>query len=272
MNYRQFLKKLLFCLLLLLPLVSCEKSTGPVTSEPEVPVLPPLLLNWTAQQSIVCFGTSITAGYIGSGSIFRPTPAGTMLVDTLLLSKQGQAGRFDWPDYAYPAELGKTLKINVFNQGYIGATTQEALTLVSDSVLTKSPVLVLLEFGANDLLQGVDVHVTEQRLDSLVDIIQTGGTAVVLISFLYPEMIDGIPSDHPLASEKALGWSYLEMLRRVASAKSIQMVEYALVGIYWNEDMMSDLIHPNEQGYKRMQENISRALSRTFEENDMLAP
>jgi len=271
MNFRLLSKNPLVWSFLLLPLLSCEKSTGPGIYEPEVPVLPPLLLEWTDQQSIVCFGTSITAGYTGFGHTAGPIVPGTWTFDSSLSRKLLAAESYSWPDYAYPAQLGKTLKIRVYNQGYLGATTQRALTLVFDSVLSKSPVLVLLEFGANDLLQGIDASVAEQRLDSLIGIIEAAGSQVVLISFLYPEMIQNIPPDHPLAGEKEIGWTYLEMLRRVASENSIQIVEYALVGIYWYDEMMSDDIHPNEAGYKRMQENISRSLSRTFSENGMLA-
>jgi lysophospholipase L1-like esterase len=41
-------------------------------------------------------------------------------------------------------------------------------------------------------------------------------------------------------------------------------------GIYWNASMMSDLLHPNRDGYRKMQENISNALVLTFRKNGML--
>jgi lysophospholipase L1-like esterase len=174
------------------------------------------------------------------------------------------------PAYAYPALLDSTLKIRVHNQGQVGATTQRAMDIVADSVFSRNPALVLLEFGANDFLQHVRDSLVEQRLGRLIDTLQWFGSKVIFISFLNPEMIASLPSDHFLASRKQEASVFLEMLRRVATNHAILFVEYAMRGIYWNTNMMSDELHPNQAGYRRMQENISRALVNTFQQNGML--
>jgi lysophospholipase L1-like esterase len=93
---------------------------------------------------------------------------------------------------------------------------------------------------------------------------------VVLIGFLYPEMITSVPSNSYLVNRKEDAEAYLKMLRGLAENHAILFVENAMKGIYWNSDMMSDPIHPNKNGYRKMQENISRALVKTFEKNKML--
>ena len=246
----------------LLFFVSCDEPTPAI---PYSEALPAINVPWTAQQSLVCFGTSLTYGWMSepnqranarSGECREP---GSSQVAT------------PPPAYAYPALLQATLKIGVVNQGQVGATTQRALEIVGDSVLSRNPALVLLEFGANDFLQEVTDSLVERRLGRLIDTLQLSGSKVILVSFLNSEMIASVPSDHPLADRKQEAYVFLGMLRRVAMIHNDLFVEYAMRGIYWNTSMMSaDGFHPNRAGYQRMQENISRALVNTFQTNGML--
>lgn len=248
-------------------IISCHEATSPPEEISEA--LPAIEVPWTSQQSVVCFGTSLTYGFIWDEPIVVPGEKKLQQNPiTPLLDNSSQLTSY--PTYAYPALLGASLKIKVFNQGNVGATTQRALDIVRDSIFNKNPALVLLEFGANDLLRGIKDSLVEVRLGRLIDTLQTFGSRVVLISFLYKEMIDSIPADHFLANQKAEGSKFLELLRRVASNHSILFVENAMNGIYWNKAMMSDVFHPNEEGYKKMQENISKALIKTFQKNGML--
>lgn len=248
-------------------IISCHEPTSP--PEEISDALPAIDVPWTTQQSVICFGTSLTYGFIWDEPIVVPGEKKLQQNPiTPLLDNSSQSTSY--PTYAYPALLGASLKIKVFNQGNVGATTQRALDIVRDSIFNKNPALVLLEFGANDLLRGIKDSLVEVRLGRLIDTLQTFGSRVVLISFLYKEMIDSIPADHFLANQKAEGSKFLDMLRRVASNHSILFVENAMNGIYWNKSMMSDVFHPNEEGYKKMQENISKALIKTFQKNGML--
>ncbi len=241
---------------------SCDEPVSPTQSE----ALPSIDVPWTVQQSLVCFGTSLTYGFMWqqSGRSVNPlfSQHDSRMSYTSVVTPP--------PTYAYPALLDSTLKIRVYNQGYPGATTQRALEIVADSVFRWNPALVLLEFGANDFLQHIQDSLVEQRLGRLIDTIHSFGSKVILISFLNPEMIAILPSNHFLYSRRQEAPVFLEMLRRVASNHSILFVEYAMRGIYWNTSMMSDEFHPNQAGYRRMQQNISRALVNTFQKNGML--
>ena len=234
---------------------SCDHVTDPNDPGLKVP--------WNNGQSIVCFGTSLTAGYLGGWS----NPIFVSATTPYVLSKQSSASAAD--STSYPALLGNVLRIKVFNQGYIGATTQDALNIVGDSVFTKHPAIVLLEFGANDLLQSIDVETTQRQLARLIDTIRAFGSKVVLISFLYTEMIDSIPSTSFLYSRKADGYSYLAMLEQVGSGHADIFIEKAMKGIYWHSNLMSDALHPNQAGYRIMEDNIQSFLDGTFRRNAM---
>ncbi len=261
-NHPTYWSRILLSVIVVL-FASCDEPTSP-TQDSEA--LPAIVVPWTAQQSLVCFGTSLTYGFMWPES-GRPTDIDPGRYYSQMPANQALTLG---PAYAYPALLDSTLKIRVHNVGQVGATTQRALNIVADSVFSRNPALVLLEFGANDFLQHVSDSLVEQRLVRLIDTLQWFGSKVILISFLNPEMIASVPSDHFLADRKEEASVYLQMLRRIATIQGILFVEYAMRGIYWNTNMMSDELHPNQAGYRRMQENISRALVNTFQQNGML--
>jgi acyl-CoA thioesterase I len=249
----------------LLLFVSCDNPTNIADIQSGIEVLPAIDIPWTNEQSLVCFGTSLTYGFMWEW--YHP-PVGPVSLKSQPLPRISNINSIDTT--SYPALLARTLTITVYNQGYVGATTEKGLEIVGDSVFTKNPAVVLLEFGADDFLQQTNVQVVEQRLGRLIDTLNLIGSKVILISFLYPEMIRSVPSTYFLASHKDTALAYLNMLRRVADNHNILFVEDAMEGIYWNADLMSDVIHPNKNGYRRMQENISRALVNTFQKNGML--
>jgi lysophospholipase L1-like esterase len=252
---------------------SCSNSsTGPVDANQP---LPALSITWTASNSIVCFGTSLTYGYRYYNSlVIRPpakSPAGNN--DTPPPYLKNYLDRLSslsfTVDSSYPSYLAEQLKIRVENQGYVGAKTDRAIQLVNDSVLSKNPAVVLLEFGANDFIQGIVADSAEAHLNQLVTIIQNHGSKVILISFMHPDMVNHITDTSVLAPHKDLALAYYAMLKRVAQRFSIEIVEYPLQGIFGYPAYMSDFIHPNGLGYKKMEENISQALSLTFRANGM---
>lgn len=266
---RLYLKVLFFTGLLFF--VSCDNSVSPppeTNSEHEI--LPAIDVPWTGQQSLVCFGTSLTYGYMPDDPISPKIPSDINFQQPPYVPKILSINKINSDTASYPALLAGSTVIKVYNEGYIGATTNYALEFAINSVFTKKPALVLLEFGANDFLQEIDSKVVESNLSKLIDTIRQFGSKVVLISFLCREMISNLPPDSYFASRKEDAEMYLKMLKRVAENNSVLFVENAMKGIYWKPDMMSDAIHPNAKGYRRMYENIFSALIKTFEANNML--
>jgi hypothetical protein len=72
------------------------------------------------------------------------------------------------------------------------------------------------------------------------------------------------------SEDSILALDYSAMLISVAHRYSLPHITYPLKGVFGYPTMMSDQFHPNGVGYKRMEENIFKALSLTFEQNDML--
>jgi acyl-CoA thioesterase I len=282
---RLILSLSVFCLLLQF---SCKES-NPV--EVPYPPLPAMTLPWTTENSIVCFGTSLTYGYGAgaknpfckqSGPTFGRTSyihftTGEILRLTALHEQHVAAlykragGCFSCTgDSSYPRFLQEALKIRVYNQGYTAARINTALDVLQDSVLSKKPVLVLLEFGANEFLQNVDPHVADSLLGIVIQELLAGGTKVVLLSFINPDMGKYMATGTWNAQDSVDALAYYTMLKNVAAKYSLPFIDYPLLGIFGHPELMSDQLHPNGEGYRRMAENVFFALIDTFSRNGML--
>lgn len=163
-------------------------------------------------ENLVCFGDSLTSG-VGA--------------------EKGKD---------YPSILSRKLKIPVINAGHSGDTTENALERV-DSVIEQKPEIVIVEFGANDLLTSFQAgiggagtsHINAfENLKIIVNKLQNAGAVVV---------IAGIP----------LNRNYEEGYSRLAQATHSVLIPDILEGIKGNQNLMSaDNRHPNAAGYQRM--------------------
>jgi lysophospholipase L1-like esterase len=215
---------------------------------------------WTSQNSIVCFGTSLTYGYGagGKGKPTGPTVVGSSMNNTAFV------------DSSYPRFLQEELRINVFNQGYVGARASYGITLLNDSVLSKKPVLVFLEFGSNEFLQKVSAHDVDSVLSLLISDITQSGSQIILLSFINPDMTRFMESGYWTTQDSIRAIEYYAMLTNLSIRYSLPFIDYPLRGVFGYSQFMSDQLHPNGAGYKIMEENIFQVLNATFQKNGML--
>ena len=145
---------------------------------------------------------------------------------------------------AYPAVLSALIDRTVINAGVPGETTSEALTRLPEVLAQHHPKLVLVCLGGNDMLRKVPVSTIEHNLRSMIRIIQTSGTAVVLIGVPEPSLFGGAPAFYAtLAEELKLpyeGEVFNEVLR--------------------NPGLKSDPIHANAQGYRLVAQRLAELL------------
>jgi len=242
---------------------SCENLNDAASSN--VPYLPlaPFDVQWNEQNTLVCFGTSLTYGYGAGAKTFNPAgPIGIPGGTTPSIKNTG--------DSSYPRFLQEKLKIKVINQGYVGARLSYALTLLNDSIIAKKPALVLLEYGANDFLWSISARTSDSLLSLMVTQLQNKGVKVVLLSFINPDMLQYMSSGSWSSEDSILALQYNSMIKNVAARFAVPLIDYPLKGIFGHPELMSDGLHPNGIGYKRMEENIFYALIKTFEKNGML--
>lgn len=139
-------------------------------------------------------------------------------------------------DKSYPAQLAEMIGQPVINSGIPGDTTDRALRRLERDVLSKSPRIVLITLGGNDLKNGVDKKTAFKNLKDIVDTIQARGALVVF---------GGI---------RLLFWDrgYEEEYEKLAAETGALLVPDILGGLMGHEELMHDTIHPNGAGYKIM--------------------
>ena len=164
--------------------------------------------------TIICFGDSLT---FGTGAI---------------------------PGMDYPSQLSKMILKPVINAGAPGDTTASALTRLQRDVLSKSPDMVLITLGGNDLKNGVAKDVAFKNLKRIVKSIQGQGARVVIGGLRFP------------LRDRGFARGYKDLADQTGAV----LIPDIFKDIIGNRSLMSDPIHPKGSGYKIMAQHFLEAM------------
>lgn len=189
-----------------------------------------------AQQRVVAFGDSLTAGF--------GLPVEEGFVPQLEAWLQGQGA-----------------DVTVVNAGVSGDTTSGGLARVG-WVLAEGADLVILELGANDMLRGVAPSVARANLDAILADITGRGIKVMVAGMLAPpnygaEYRAEFDAIYPELAEKYSTELYPFFLAGLGQADGL----VAFYGL-----MQSDGMHPNAEGVKLIVADIGPAVLAALEQ------
>ncbi|MGE3777734.1 MAG: family 16 glycoside hydrolase, partial [Pirellulaceae bacterium] len=167
---------------------------------------------------------------------------------------------------AYPEMLGLALQrlfpqsqTVVINAGISGHTTQNGLDRLDRDVLEHQPQLVTISFGLNDVAR-LPPDTFRQNLQTLVHRCRARNSRVLLCT---PNMVIDT-SSRPLAKVSA----YCDIIREVAQETKTPVCDQFAVGATfadrepWSWRLtLSDEIHPNMEGHRRMAEELCFAIT-----------
>ena len=165
-------------------------------------------------KNIICFGNSITFGYGAS------------------------------PGKDFPRALAKMIDIPVINSGLDGDDTNTALKRLNNDVLSRNPLLVIIEFGGNDFLRKIPLEDTLKNIEEMIVKIHSVGAMVALADISMGIIMD----------------SYSKGFKRLCNKHQVIYIPSLLKGIITNESLRSDFIHPNASGYKVIAHRIYRTI------------
>jgi lysophospholipase L1-like esterase len=134
----------------------------------------------------------------------------------------------------YPSQLAKMIGKPVINEGLPGDTTTSALRRLNRDVLSKSPDLVLITLGGNDLKNGVSKDIAFDNLKQMVQAIHQQGAKIIIGGLRFPAM------------DRGFGKGYEDLAKQTEAI----LIPNIFEGIVENPDLMSDPIHPNNSGYR----------------------
>ncbi len=149
----------------------------------------------------------------------------------------------------YPTLLARKIGRPIINAGGPGQTTADALARVEE-IVRLQPRVVLLCFGGNDGLRQLPMTETFQNLAAVIDRLKSAGSFVVLIGIRSASFSD----------------KYAKPFEKLAEEKQVLFVPNILEGVLSKPSLMSDYVHPNDEGYEviaaRLEKKLKPVLSR----------
>lgn len=147
-------------------------------------------------------------------------------------------------DTNFVSLLSKKTGKQIVNLGVSGNTTRDGLARINE--LNKyNPKVVILLLGGNDYLQKVPESETFVNLEKIIKDIQARGAIVLLLGIRGGLLLD----------------KFDERFEELAEETNSAFVSNVLSGLITNDQYMSDAIHPNDAGYKKISDRIYPVLS-----------
>ena len=151
---------------------------------------------------------------------------------------------------SFPSDLQariarQSLPWTVTNAGVNGDTTADGLRRVAPLLQTDVGILIL-ELGANDGLQGIEVAVIQQNLSAIVDLARATGIRVLLCGM-------ETPPTHGLNYSLA----FHDVFPNAARQYGIPLVPFLLAGVLLVPELNGpDFVHPNAAGAQQIAANV----------------
>jgi acyl-CoA thioesterase-1 len=203
-----------------------DELTAPVQSSaiepaPAVPVQPiSSKADRAGEPLIVCFGDSLTAGYGAD---------------------EGES----YPDFLQKDLDRAGYRYRVVNEGISGNTSKDGVDRLT-TITDLRPVIVLLEFGGNDGLRGIQTSTTRANLAQMIDTLKASGAKVVLLGIT-------LPPDYGPDYIKSFTGNYTSL----AHQNNLPLLPFLLQNVYGVSGMMqADGIHATDKGNEIVARNV----------------
>jgi acyl-CoA thioesterase I len=154
------------------------------------------------------------------------------------------------PEHSYPALLEKKLQAmglnyRVINAGISGETSSGARSRIG-WIVNSRPDLVIVETGANDGFRGISTQLLYDNLAVIIETLQANDIKVLLVGM---QMVTNLGDDYRSA--------FNAVYPRLAARYPVTFMPFFLEGVAMvQEHNQQDSIHPNEQGYRIIVENL----------------
>ena len=135
--------------------------------------------------------------------------------------------------------LSRQLGLPIENLGRGGDTTATALTRL-DEVTKRDPKIVLILLGGNDYIRRISKEETFSNLGMIISSIQDRGAIVILLGVRGGVLKDNYKND------------FKELAKKYKTA----YIPNVLDGLIGSPNLMSDTIHPNNEGYQIIADRI----------------
>lgn len=148
-------------------------------------------------------------------------------------------------EHDYPALLAGMVQRQVINEGVNGEISADGLKRLPALLDEYQPALLILIHGGNDLLHKIPEDQTAQNLMQMIKEAKQRNIQVVMM---------GVPPPTLFLLSSA------EFYETVAEAEKIPVDLKTVPEILSDKALKSDLIHPNDAGYKQLADAVYKLL------------
>jgi lysophospholipase L1-like esterase len=150
------------------------------------------------------------------------------------------------PSESYPAQLQSLIGRKVVNAGVPGETSDDGLQRLPDVLEEAKPKLLILCHGGNDFLRKQSESVTASNVRAMIKLARNKGIGVLLIATPKP----------------GLSLSPPDFYADIAKEFAIPFNNDVLKSVLRDNELKSDLIHPNAMGYAQIAAAIAKLLGK----------
>ena len=151
------------------------------------------------------------------------------------------------PAESYPAQLETLIRRKVVNAGVPGEISADGLQRLPGVLDEVQPKLLILCHGGNDFLRKLNDAEAAVNLRAMIKLAKDKNIGVVLIATPKPGLLLSAPD------------FYAELAKEFA----IPFNDDALKNILRDNNLKSDLIHPNAGGYAQIAQTIQQLLKKS---------
>ena len=150
------------------------------------------------------------------------------------------------PGESYPAQLQALIGRKVVNAGVPGETSGDGLQRLPEVLEEIKPKLLILCHGGNDFLRKLGEAQVAANVRAMIRLAKDRGIGVVLIATPKP----GLSISPP------------DFYAEIAKEFAIPFNDDVLKNILRDNDLKSDLIHPNAKGYAQIADTLAKLLKK----------
>ena len=147
----------------------------------------------------------------------------------------------------YPAVLQGLIGRKVYSAGVPGEVSAAGLARLPSAIDYYKPQLLILCSGGNDFLRKLGKQQAAENLRAMVRTARDKDVAVMLIAVPEPGLMPSPP----------------DFYQDIAKEFSLPYEDGALAKILRDNELKSDLVHPNAKGYARLAEAVAGVLRRS---------
>ena len=151
------------------------------------------------------------------------------------------------PETSYPALLEKLIGRKVWSAGVPGEVSAAGLARLPAALDHYQPRLLILCHGGNDFLRKLGDAQAAENLRAMIRLARQRGIDVVLVAVPKPGLFPSPP----------------DFYAEIAKEFRLPYEDAALKSILRDNELKSDLAHPNARGYARLAEAVAALLKKS---------